>query len=236
MNILVCIVLMCLLLLSLAEARPLKAGVADLNNHSLFVTFSKQFQEEVGKENFTYELLPFARSIHEVTYKENDLHYPAMEPEKNKDSFPYDFSETSMGTVYFGIYYRTGTEVPMQDLNKLEIETDLALADFFAIKMSGTTCLECSLKKLANGRIDAIIYSSRVMDSFIQTYKIKNVSSMLYKTFPIKFILPKGQRGGETDKYLAKILERMKKNPLYRDTLKKLDEFHPNQKPLKGKS
>ncbi len=223
------IIIIYCLLISNIYAKDYKISVGKLPLYSeskdkgILIDVLKAMDEEYKEGNFIIEVYPFGRSIDNVKNGKADFHFPTIGENiwtKENDKYEHELnkqglrrSSGSLTKTHFALY--VNSDKPDIDTLKLEeyrIETDIGHTIFFNDNVQGTTCLPCSVKKLANGRIDGLIFASREIDGMIKDAKYTNIKRLDFKIFGSKFILPTGKKGEEIDKLLSTLIEKMIRN------------------------
>lgn len=175
--------------------------VSEMDNSGNFVDYIRAMEAISGRK-MDIKVLPFARSIKRVTNEQADFHFPLIEP-PSKDKLPFIVSTASVYRVNFVIYSNKKKPLTVKDLENKVLETDAAHTTYFPFKITPSTCVECSLRKVNDGRIDAFIYADFAADSIVKKLNLKNINRKLYKEFEVKFILPKNEKSKQVDEYLS---------------------------------
>ena len=87
------------------------------------------------------------------------------------------------------------------------------------------------MKKVDAGRLDAFIFADAAADQFIKQNKLTNIKRQLYKRFDVKIILPKGGRGGPTDKFLSENIAKLIKSGEMAKIMGQIDAQFNNWQP-----
>lgn len=177
--------------------------LAETKDKGILIDMVKALDAAMGS---TSELgvFPFPRSIDNVTSGKAAYHLPELEdPKTDPASLPFDLSEAKFFEVPFVLYSNKNKNISVKDLVGKKIETSSAHTRYFPFKVEGSSCFECSLKKVDAGRIDGFIFAMWESDSLVKANNLKNIKRELYQMFEVRAILPKGQRGGAIDKYLT---------------------------------
>jgi polar amino acid transport system substrate-binding protein len=177
--------------------------LAETKDKGILVNMVKALDKSMGGTS-DIGVFPFPRSIDNVTSGKAAYHLPELEdPKTDPASLPFDLSEAKFFEVPFVLYSNKGKNISVKDLAGKKIETSAAHTRYFQFKITGSSCFECSLKKVDAGRIDGFIFAMWESDSLVKKNNLKNIKRELYQMFDVRAILPKGQRGGATDKYLT---------------------------------
>jgi hypothetical protein len=228
------IVLLSLFIVNLIYAQDYILSVGKLpiytetKDKGILIDVLKELDKHYKNGHFKIEVFPFGRSIDNVKTGKADFHFPTIgkniwgkendvyEKELNKQGLMR--STCSLVKTPFALYINKNHPIDIQNLQKYRVETDISHTIFFFKSIKPSTCLECSIKKLSAGRIDAFIFASREIDTIIKKLKIKNIKRLKYKIFGSKFILPYNEKGKKIDKILCKNIKKM----IYDGSLKKV--------------
>lgn len=164
----------------------------------------------VSGATITYELAPFKRSLQNVIDGEVDFHIPLIKnPTVSEDSLNYDYGTTVIHHVNFVLFTNKDKPVDMNKLADYQIETDAAHVKYFPFKITPSSDITASLRKVNAGRIDGFIFADSVSDPIIKKEQLSNIKRQLYKVFDSMFVLPKGKKGGETDQMLSAAMKKL---------------------------
>lgn len=218
------------------NVRYLKGSIAEFKGMTDFILLAEEIKKKYPKGKFSYQVLPFERSLRMVQYQKADFHYPILEPTLIVENTPYDFSETKIGEVIFALYvHKNNKTINLNNLNDFNIETDSSHVNFFNFNVKPSTCPSCSLEKVAAGRIDGFLYSAIVAENIIKGMKISNLESIEYQRYDMKFALKKGTRNGEIDQRLGKVLQQSHESGRYGEIFKEILVFNKNWKATRRK-
>jgi len=227
-NPVICIII--LLFCSLTQGGQLTAGVAQMPMYAesadegVLINFIKALSEESGNE-IRIRLLPFSRSMQFVKNREVDFHVPLIEaPYSTGRELDYDYSTATIFHVNFVLYDNKNNPVDLSELDQYIIETDTVHKEYFDFKIHPSACLACSIKKVAAGRLDGLIYADMAIDPLIKRYNLANIQRRLYKTFEVKMVLPKGSRGGELDLMLSNTIDQLRHKGKLQRVLNSIDQ------------
>lgn len=181
---------------------------AENNDKGVLVDFTKAMSKELGIP-ISYRVVPFARSMKNVIDKKVDFHMPLIKsPGYYGKELPYDHSTATIFHVNFVLYSTKANPLSKDQLKTAKIETDRAHTEYFPFKTIPSSCIECSLKKVVKGRIDAFIFADFATDGFAKS--MPEIHRQLYRVFDVKIILPKGGRGGPVDQALSRAIKGLK--------------------------
>ncbi len=235
-----------ILTVSLIALSGLTAQAADINvsmakmpvyaesaEKGVLVDFTKALARESGKQ-IDYEVVPFARSMNNVTSGKADFHMPLIAiPDIDMSTLEYDYSTETIFHVNFVLYTKKGSGVTKEKLSTdgMKVETDIAHVPYFNFKIAGSPNIVQSLKKLNVGRIDAFIFADFASDPIVKGENLANIQRDLFKVYDVKIILPKGGKGGETDTFLSNTMNAMKDKGDFYKIMGKIDTPYDNWQP-----
>jgi polar amino acid transport system substrate-binding protein len=173
----------------------------------------------------------FARSMHNVKTRKADFHLPLIQlPEQSVGQLDYDHSTETIFHVNFVLYSNKNKDINLKNLDQFFIETDRAHVDYFNFKINASSCIECSLKKVAIGRIDGFIFADFASDPVVKANQL-DVKRQLYRRFNVKIILPRGGNGGSVDHFLSSGISKLKASGEYDKIMSKLDSPYDDWQP-----
>ncbi len=192
-------------------------------NHGIFIDFVKAIDKVMGTKT-TITVQPYARSIHDVQTGAVDYHLPIVINEVTPKK--YNIAKKAfLFNVPIVIYYNSSKKphinidniAILAEQKKIEVQTLLAYENFFKFPITYFTCLECALKKLQAGRIDAIIFTQFIANKVLKDPKNKKeyskIKSNLYSYKPISMILSNDKvKSKELDNYLAEGINKLKES------------------------
>jgi hypothetical protein len=200
---------------SLSFSEDHHGSIPDIKNEEakkLIQALDKEFSGKIVAEE-----LPSQRSLMYIKREKIDFHYPVLLPLTNvKKKFDYIFSNVTVNKVVYAVYVnKKNTDIALHNLQNYIIEGESGHVDFFDFHVTPSNCVECSLKKLENSRIDGYIYPSVLGERLIKDLKLKNIDSYYFDTYETKFALPLNQKGKEMDLLLTKLFKSMIKNKTF---------------------
>lgn len=185
---------------------------AESRDKGVLVDFVKAL-EKVSGDKIEYQVVPFPRSMNDVQEKSVHFHLPLIQlPGSEKGTDKFDYSTDTIFHVNFTMYSGKDVKVTPDTANKFKVETEAAHTAYFTFPVQPSSSLEGSLKKVDAGRVDAFIFADAAADPLIKQNKLTNVKRQLFKRFDVKIVLPKGERGGATDKFLSESIDKLIKN------------------------
>lgn len=230
-------VLMLATCISAVPARAFKASLAQMpvyaesDTKGILVDFVKAISKVSG-EPVEIHVVPFKRSIYNVTSGQADCHIPLIaNPNADIATLPYDYAKETIFHVNFILY--THKDKPL-DINKIDqhiIETDAAHTPYFHDNIIPSSSTESSLKKVNIGRIDGFIFADDVSDPFIRELKLTNIKRQLYKRFDVKIVIPKGSSGKSFDQFLSDSINKLRANGQFDAIMKETDHPYDDWQP-----
>jgi polar amino acid transport system substrate-binding protein len=202
---------------ALAEGKAWKASIAQMPNgiseskdKGILIDLVKAMARVSG-DSVEIEVVPFPRSMANAIERKADFHLPMLQPDPAQTSTDkFDFSTELVYNVNFVLYTRKGTGITPENAAKFKIETDTAHTAMFGIPTVATSNLEAAIKRVDAGRSDGLIFVDSVIDPIVKANQLSNVQRSLFKVIGMRFVLPQGERGKETDKYLTSALKKLK--------------------------
>ena len=221
----------------LAGAKEYKASLANMPVYAesadkgVLVDFVKAISKVSGSP-IKIEVVPFARSMENVISKQVDFHMPLiMVPNADEKKLNYDHSTETIFHVNFVLYSNKNKPLDLNKLSGLKLETDRAHTQYFPFPIEPSSSLESSLKRVDAGRIDGFIFADFASDPIVKAEKLTNIKRQLYKVFDVKIILPKGGKGGETDKFLTSAISALRKNGEFDKIMGPIDQKYNDWQP-----
>lgn len=222
-------------IMALAVAPAAKAGsyqaslaqmpvYAESADKGVLVDLVKAIAKESG-QSISIQVVPFKRSMDNVVNKKVDFHMPLiMNPTTDEKTLPYDHSTATIFHVNFVLYSNKAKPLDLNNLGQYKLETDAAHVQYFPFKVEPTSNLESSLKKVNAGRIDGFVFADMASDPIVKSLKLGNIKRQLYKVFEVKIILPKGGKGGPTDKMLSDAVAKLQAKGEYVKIMGPIDQ------------
>lgn len=223
-------VLSCSLLLSTSYCQALKVSLAQMPVYAeslekgILVDMSKAIAEVSGKK-LELQVVPFKRSMDNVVTKKVAFHAPLIQnPNIDEKTLDYDHSTTTIFHVNFVLYTNKNKTIDGKNLKKYKIETDAAHTQYFSFPTIASSDLEASIKKVDAGRIDGFIFADVAIDPIVKNLALKNIKRELHYRFDVKIILPKGGKGGATDKLIIDAHKKLKASGKWDEIMGPLDQ------------
>ncbi|QTA92862.1 substrate-binding periplasmic protein [Desulfonema magnum] len=221
--------ILCMIIGVTASAKDLKASIAQMPIHAeskdkgVLVDLVKAIAEVSGHKT-DIRVVPFKRSVYYVTSGKADFHLPLIKnPALREETLDYDYSTETIFHVNFVLYSNKNKAINKAHLKNYYIETDLAHVRYFDFPVHPSSKIKNSLIKADMGRTDGFIFADTACDPLIKKYNFKNIRRKLYKRFEVKIVLPKGGRGGETDKILTSAINKLRKSGRYQKIMGTID-------------
>ncbi len=194
-----------------------KIGVAHIEHTSAKLAgFLPRFFERIGlaaNVNVTVETYPFKRSMFLLQRGLLDAHFPFVYSPKLKNSkLPYVFSTVSFAKVNFVLYTHKNVTVDINDLTKLTILTALAHVDLFDFDVVAVHDLKGAINMVNSGRVDGLIFADVVIDPFIKSQHLSNITRTFFHRFEVKALISKGRRGKDIDAIISAGVSVMKES------------------------
>jgi len=222
---------------AVGSAKTWKASIAQMpvyaesKDKGVLVDFVKALEKASG-EKIEYQVVPFPRSMSDVQEKKVDFHMPLIQiPGSETGTDKFDYSTATIFHVNFTLYSNKKGDITPQNVGKSKVETEAAHTAYFGFPVIQSFSLEGSLKKVDAGRIDAFIFADNASDPIIKKEKLSNIKRQLFKRFDVKVILPKGDRGGATDKFLSAAIDKLKKSGEFNKIMGVIDAPFDNWQP-----
>lgn len=220
-----------------ATAKEMTASLAQMPMYAesvdkgVLVDLVKAIEKESGV-TIKREVVPFARSMDNAINRQADFHLPLIKvPNADESKLNYDHSTETIFHVNFTLYSNKNKPLDMNKLSSYKLETDRAHTQYFPFHVEPSSSIESSLKKVDAGRIDGFIFADNASDPIVKQENLKNIKRTLYKVFDVKIILPKGGRGGETDKLLTAAIQSLRKKGIYKQIMGSADAPFENWQP-----
>jgi polar amino acid transport system substrate-binding protein len=220
-----------------AAAKTWKVSVAQLpvvsehKDKGVLIDFIKALERASG-DKVEFQVMPFQRSMNDVQDRKVDFHMPMIQiPGTETGTDQFDYSTESIFHVNFVLYSTKGLDITPANVSKFRIETDAAQTGYLSFPVAPSTNIEGSLKKVDAGRIDGYIYADAAADPIVKRENLTHIKRQLYKRFDVKAVLPKGERGGATDKFLSETIAKLIKSGEMAKIMGRIDVPFDNWQP-----
>jgi polar amino acid transport system substrate-binding protein len=188
-------------------------GLADSPDSGTFVELVKAIGDVYTDGKITIRVFPFTRSVNNVLTGLADFHIPTVRnPMVDQTILPYGTVKVPMGKVTFVIYSNTAKPISKKMLDDAitagksfpyKCEVPGGIENQFPFNATSSNDIEQSLKKLAIGRIDALVWAQEEVDATLKTLKFINIHREFWMDFDDAIIIPKGAEGDRLDKILS---------------------------------
>lgn len=185
---------------------------AESKDKGVLVDFVKALEKASG-DKIEIQVVPFPRSMNDVQEKKVDFHLPLIQmPGSETGTDKFDYSTDTIFHVNFTLYSGKALDISPASASKFKVETEAAHTAYFSFPVAPSSNIEGSLKKVDAGRLDAFVFADFASDPIVKGGKLANVKRQLFKRFDVKVVLPKGGRGGATDKFLSETIAKLIKS------------------------
>jgi hypothetical protein len=147
---------------------------------------------------------PFARSLKETAAGRADFHMPLIQDigSPAPEGLVY-VTEVNFGYIPFVIYSRKVAPLDAKTVSSAKnVEIEPGHESFFTFPVKGTPCVPCSLDKVLLGRADALIVAADIIDPLLAQPKYKGIHRALFKTYPVRALVPANADSAATRRYL----------------------------------
>jgi hypothetical protein len=197
---------------AIGESAPISSGVREANTYNKLVDIVHALDKATHSSS-KIVVLPFSRSLKDTAGGSADFHLPLIQ---NDNAPPPEglayVTDVDFGYAQFVIYSRKAAPLNAQNLvGAKHIETEPGHESLFPFPVSVTNCVPCSLDKVLFGRTDALVVSSEVVDPLLRNPKYKGLHRELYKSYPIRALVPTKKESTATRRYLIDGVTRIKK-------------------------
>lgn len=225
-----CVVLLAVfsLLLVPVSAATLRASLAELPGYvekvdgeyqGVLIDFVHAIGE-VADMDVDIQIIPLKRSTYYAKVRKVDFHLPFIRPENiREDTLPYDFSTETVFHLNFVLYSNKSKNLNIDNLKFYHIETDPVFTRYFPFDIFPYGSVNDALKKIIFNEIDGMIFIDGVVDPIVKQLNLKNIHRQLYKRYEVKFVLPRGEKGGDIDQLLSVALRKLKDTGKFQDIL-----------------
>ena len=209
--------------------------LAETNEKGILVDYLNAMQRAYPEGKIQFDVVPLERSLKNVVSGASDFQAPLLkDPKQNEKDLNYRYSDASIFNVTFVLYTnRANKKINLKNLQDFNVESDVAGIRFMGFPAKASSCIECSLKKVNEGRIDGYIFAGLECDQFVDKDHLSNIKSAVFHKYDVRFTLPLGKKGDETNEILTKIVNRTKKNGDFHKILGVINDYYKNWKPRK---
>ena len=157
---------------------------------------------------------PFPRSLKETAAGRADFHVPFIDNGTlpAPEGLAY-VKEVDFGEVFFVIYSKKTDAFDMNSVAGAKlVETEPGHDGFFPFPVSETRCVTCSLDKILQGRLDALIVSEDLVDPLLRDAKYKEIHRALYGSYVVRALVPAAGNSAAVRRYLIDGVEALKRS------------------------
>jgi hypothetical protein len=158
-------------------------------------------------------LRPFARSLKETAAGLADVHIPLIQSDTAPapEGLVY-VTEVDFGQTQFVVYSRKLAPLDARSVaTAANVDVEPGHRPFFPFAVNETHCVPCSLDKVLLGRADALIAAADIVDPRLKDPRYKGIHRALYKSFPVRALVPANADSTATRRYLVEGVERLKR-------------------------
>ena len=200
--------------------------LAEHEDKGILVDLAKLLSESYSGD-INIHVRPFTRSLVEVKDGTSAFHMPLLDSGNGSGTEGLKLSTESLFKVPFAIFSSREKPITVDEIKRamsgdggLSIETDQAHVSLFEFPIDPTTCLKCSLNKVANGRIDALIFASREFNAILSSdQNIQGITEHPFKEYDVKFVVKDDQSGVEVEKQITEIIRGLKASGEYQKVM-----------------
>lgn len=215
-------------------------GLAESQDEGTFVELVKAM-DEVYPGKITIGIYPFARSFNNLLNGEADFHLPAMRnPAVDEPKLPYRYVSEIIGKL--SMVLLSNIEKPITKQMVLDaiaqggpfpykIEVNAGAEENCLFPAISAVNLESSMRKLQNGRIDAIWNAQEETDLVLKRLKLNKIRREFWGHFEDVIVIQKNRRGQEVDVILSAILQSLRQSgklqSIYQKVHSPYDDWQP---------
>ena len=157
---------------------------------------------------------PFGRSLQDTAHGDADFHMPLIQdtsvPPPKGLAYVMD---ADFGDVHFVVYSRKTQPFDSHNIGTAQgVEIEPGHDAFFAFPVEVTHCVPCSLDKVLSGHADALVVASDIVDPLLHDPKYRGIHRALYKSYPVRALVPVAKDSKAARAYLAEGTARLKKS------------------------
>lgn len=157
-------------------------------------------------------VVPFKRSLHYLKTGKVDFHLPLIQTGTNPVP-NIRYSKESLFQVSFVLYRQKDKPINTRQLATYYIETEDFHRQLFAFDTAPSSCLECSLRNVQMGRIDAFLYADTSVDPTLSEnpQAFSRVHRQYFASYPAKVLYPKSLQGRKTEQLITAAIKSLKR-------------------------
>jgi ABC-type amino acid transport substrate-binding protein len=199
-------------------------GLSEPPGKGAFVDLAKAMAEVYTEGKINIELNPWGRSIDNVVKGKADFHIPNMRvPGVDESKIPFRFAKKEFGELVQVIYSNGQKVITKKMLDDAAAKWKADGKPFpYVIEVTGgdqypfptvpTNDYSASFKKLALGRIDAILGAQEDCDKPLREMRLKDIHRAEWNHFQDVLVVPKGPHGDEVDRIVSDLLTKLEKS------------------------
>jgi polar amino acid transport system substrate-binding protein len=205
--------------------------ISESPEKGVLVFLVKSWAEATGNE-IDIKVYPFKRALDNAISGEADFEFPFIRnPYIDENKLSFDYSTSIIYDVNFVLYTSKNKTIDKNNLSNYKIGTDAAHVDYFDFKVLPEYDVESALKKIDLGRIDGFIHADVVVDPVLKNLGLKSIKRELFKVYHVHAILPKGEKGKDTDLMITEALKRVKKSGRFSELMDPVYKEYNNWQP-----
>ena len=157
---------------------------------------------------------PFPRSLKETAAGRADFHLPFIDNGTlpAPEGLAY-VKEVDFGEVFFVIYSQKANAFDATSVAGAKlVEAEPGHDAFFPFPVRETRCVSCSLDKILQGRLDALIVSEDLVDPLLRDAKYKEIHRALYGGYVVRALIPAIADSEAVRRYLIDGVEALKRS------------------------
>jgi hypothetical protein len=166
---------------------------------------------------------PFDRSLQSASNGNFDVHLPVIEVDDLAAAYPeLIYVGPELYTVQFNLY-TAKPEIFNSDTMMfrpgVQVATDAAHADLLGAPFKGLSCVECGLRMVVAGRLDAFVFDVAQIDpQMIEEGLSDQLFSIPFKVFPVRAVA-RPEVADQAENWLTTGVSALRQQGLYRKLL-----------------
>lgn len=191
--------------------------LSESNEEGILVDMLRRLAEASDAYAIKLQVYPFGRSLKMLENDKVDVHFPFIY------SLPIRlegirFSSMTIYKVPFVLVTNTDERrfsIDSLDPNSVFFQPDLAIETAyghgfaFAYPMAESVCIECSVKKLARGRIDGVVFAAKEVEKIIWANHLSNIRVENYRMFDVKFLVKDNETGKAYEREISRLFREL---------------------------
>ena len=177
---------------------------AESPDKGVLVTVVKRWAELTDRP-VVITVVPFKRALYQVAKGQVDLQFPFIRnPDLDAGKLPFDYSSSVLFYVNFYLYHRPGEKPDLRYPGRYTLTTDAAHVALFPFPVRAEYDIASALRRVEAGLADAFIFADIEVEPVREAEQFRRIQASHYRFFPVHALLPKGQSGGELDRWLTR--------------------------------